>query len=161
MTLSFGSVGMPSNPSAGNAAKRQNPVHMQQSASSVTFASHDRFATNGAHSVSQAGGPKSLGKILRFGSNHNTHNKPFLRSTLATTLGVVSGIGLMVGIPLGLLQMAIGIIPTPFTHPFLYTGLLTMGLPALGLTLAWLLAPRNKGNSSHQQSTYSTPEEMV
>lgn len=168
MTLPSGSVGAPASASATYSRPlNSNHSHsgaFQQSASPVTFASNDRYASVNVHSAQQSGkvaGLQTAGSLLHFGSKKDNHSSGshFLRSTIATTLGVVSGIGMMIGLPLGLLQMVVGLIPTPITHPFFYTGLLSMGLPALGLALAWLLAPKNKGNSSH--SARPTPEEMV
>lgn len=169
MTLPSGSVGAP----ASAAAAYSRPVNstkshsssFQHSAFPVTFASNDRYASANVHAAQQSGklaGLQTTGSLLHFGSKKNTQDNHssgshFLRSTLATTLGVVSGVGLAVGIPLGLLQLAVGIIP--IFHPLIYTGLLSMGLPALGLTLAWLLAPKNKSNSSNPAPR--TPEEMV
>lgn len=73
---------------------------------------------------------------LRFGGGDHHHEGPgFLKKTAAGTLGIMSGIGLAVGVPLGLLQMAVGII----IHPLLITGMLTMALPALGLLGAYFL----------------------
>jgi len=167
MTLPSGSVGAPASASAAyskplNSTKSHSSA-FQQSASPVTFASNDRYASTHAHAAQQSGkvtGLQASSSLLHFGSKKGTQNgSHFLRSTLATTLGVVSGIGLAIGIPLGLLQVAVGIIP--IFHPLIYTGLLSMGLPALGLTLAWLLAPKNKGYSSNHQSSHPTPEEMV
>lgn len=55
--------------------------------------------------------------------------KNVARKATAITVGVLSAGGLAIGVPLGLLQMAVGI----FFHPLLITGALTMGIPLAGL----------------------------
>ncbi len=70
------------------------------------------------------------------GDSETLVQKPgFLKKTFATSLGVLSGIGLAIGVPLGLLQLAVGLV----FHPLLITGLITMAIPAAGLFGAWLL----------------------
>lgn len=53
----------------------------------------------------------------------------FVKKATAITVGALSVGGLAIGVPLGLMQMAVGI----FFHPLLITGALTMALPLAGL----------------------------
>lgn len=81
----------------------------------------DRFQANRS-SEAKFGDGNEHGKIWESAKN-------FARKATAITVGALSFGGLAIGIPLGLLQMAVGI----FFHPLLITGALTMGIPLAGL----------------------------
>jgi hypothetical protein len=83
-----------------------------------------------AEKAAVGGASKPSGAALRFGSNNSENNRPgWFRQTLGTTLSVGSGLALIPAIPLGLGQMALGII----LHPLLITGAITLALPVMGL----------------------------
>jgi hypothetical protein len=81
----------------------------------------DRFQTNRS-SEAKFGDGNEHGKIWESVKN-------FAKKATAITVGALSVGGLAIGVPLGLLQMAVGI----FFHPLLITGALTMGIPLAGL----------------------------
>ena len=92
----------------------------------------DQFYQTAAPAKCHATNPPRFGG----GKDDKGTEKPgFFKKTFAMSLGVMSGIGLAIGVPLGLLQMAVGLI----FHPLLITGLITMGIPALGMLGAWML----------------------
>jgi hypothetical protein len=74
----------------------------------------------------------SRAKAARFGNDQGgpwESLKKIAKTTTAIAGATLSGVGLAIGIPLGLLQMAVGI----FFHPLLITGALTIGIPLAGL----------------------------
>jgi hypothetical protein len=70
--------------------------------------------------------------VAKFGDNQGSgweSAKNITKKTAALALGALSFGGLAIGVPLGLLQMAVGI----FFHPLLITGALTIGIPLAAL----------------------------
>ncbi|WP_373531751.1 hypothetical protein [Vampirovibrio sp.] len=87
---------------------------------------NDRFQTNRPPLAKF--GDKEEGGILNSLWN-------FTKKATAVTVGLLSTVGLTVGVPLGLMQMAVGL----FFHPLLITGALTIGIPLAGaIGSVWL-----------------------
>lgn len=79
---------------------------------------------------------KSQKAAPKFGGNGEEGGlKKALRKVTAGTVGALSAGGLAIGVPLGLMQMALGI----FIHPLLITGALTMGIPLAGAIGSYFL----------------------
>lgn len=100
--------------------------------------------------IKLSGKPDSLKKTktaaIRFGDPAPTPAKDNgffskLKKVGLGTLGALSTGGfLLVGLPLGLAQMALGI----FLHPLLITGALTMAIPLAGVAASFFLWPDKK-----------------
>jgi hypothetical protein len=121
------------NPMASSA--KATPLSPSPSTPTAPKFSGDQFQSR------KVSGATQLPAAPRFGGGNPAESGgfgKFLRNVGAATLGVLSGVGLAVGIPLGLAQMAIGI----FIHPLLVTGALTMGIPFLGMIGAILLGKK-------------------
>jgi hypothetical protein len=112
-------------------------------AAGLSPAPPDQFQQSSAPSPAATDAPSNAppqASAPRFGGSPAATGPGPARKAAAVGLGVLSGVGLAVAIPFGLLQMAVGIV----IHPLLITGAVTMALPFLGMLGSILLMGHKK-----------------